>query len=413
MFSFGFGLFCIIYCFVSKRSVIPDLLVAPVIWTSIEFLRSIGIYGSPMGILGYSQYQNLPLIQIADITGVLGISFLAVFVNSAIYNVIFNYSKEKVFRIGLIVSFVLVLTMAYGFVKLSVKTVENGPKVALIQCDQIFSSRLAYSSEKVMNVLDDLTRKASVHKPDIIIWPETILREDLRMDFNNCSEIKRLVQTSRSYLLLGNPTDRIIDGKVRHFNSALLISPDGKVVDQYNKIHLVPFWEFLPLRNFVPYLANVDAKGVFDKGDEYTVFKTPFGRFSALICFEGIFDGHVRRFVNNGAEFLVNISNDAWSMSSAEHWQHASMDVFRAIENRVYYVRVGNTGITAIIDKTGRILKFLHPYERGYLVGRVGLSSGKTLYTRFGNWFGWLCSLSTAVMGIASLYKPRKGEPKA
>jgi apolipoprotein N-acyltransferase len=401
--ALGFGLFCLIYKLIKPKLSISDVILLPIIWVAIEYLRSL-IF--PAGILGYSQYLNIPLIQIADITGVMSISFLVIFSNAMIFTLITEYTKKRTIKLLVIFVTIIGITYSYGFYSMAKTSGKDVLKVALIQSNLIFNSPTDYNSKKTLNILGDLTTKAAKEKPSLIIWPETVIREEMRMDPFVSQSIHAIARKSKSYLLIGNPDIQIKENKVKHYNSAFLISPDGKVIRQYNKIFTVPFWEILPLRSVFPYFRNVETKGEFDRGSEFTVFKTPFGNFSALICFEGIFGDHVRRFVNSGAEFLVNISNDGWSRSRTEHWQHASMNVFRAVENRTYYVRVGNTGITGVIDKTGRFVKAMPPYDRGYWIGEIGGASGRTLYTRFGDVFGWACLLATVIMVIIVVLKP-------
>ena len=210
-------------------------------------------------------------------------------------------------------------------------------------------------------------------------------------------DIYSIVKKSKTYLLLGSSDFKEQNFKFKRFNSAFLLSSYGEVLGQYNKIHPVLFWETFPIRYYLPFLKNTESKGRCDKGNDPKLFNMPKGNFSVLICFEGIFSDLSRKFVKNGAQFLVNITNDSWSKSSAEHYQHASMDVFRAIENRVYYIRVGNSGVTEVIDPYGKIVSSLPLYTKGYLIANISKNDEKTFYNRYGD---LIASFSVFTVGI-------------
>jgi apolipoprotein N-acyltransferase len=228
----------------------------------------------------------------------------------------------------------------------------------------------------------------------------------VRQNAGVSKHIYDLVGKNRAYLLFGNPDVKVVGDRVKNYNSAFLVSPSGSVLAQYNKVHPVPLWEVMPARAYLPFLKNTASKGVYDPGNELTVFSTPKGKFSALICYEGIYTNLARKFVGRGAQFLVNISNDSWSKSEAEHYQHASMDVFRAVENGVYYVRVGNSGVTEVIDPFGRIVSSLPIYKSGYLVADIGLKEKDTVYSVLGDYFGYLSMIiSIGMLGAALMAK--------
>jgi apolipoprotein N-acyltransferase len=182
------------------------------------------------------------------------------------------------------------------------------------------------------------------------------------------------------------------------YNSAFLVGPDATVRGRYDKIHLVPFGEYMPLRGMLFFLDKlVYGIGDFRRGEDYTVMAIPQGRFGVLICFEVIFPDLVRHFVDRGAQFLVNLTNDAWFGNSPASYQHLSMVVFRAIENRVPVVRAANTGISAVIDPTGRVLQQTDLFVRTRIQARITPAVGRVpFYTRFGDVFAYACLLLTA-----------------
>lgn len=373
-FGLYFGFFSLFYKMIVSRVKGLALLIAPVLWVLIEYVRSTGPWGFPAGVLGYSQHLNIYLIQIADKIRVFGITFLIVLVNTSIFMAIKERSKWSVINLSGVIA-ILIICLIYGFAKMSAAETGGNFKVALIQPGIDFRTEKGYDPNRSLATLEDLTQQAATQKPDLIVWPETVITESIRMNPALARKIYKIVNKAGTYLLIGNGDIKNVDGKIKHYNSAFLVSPKGEVLGQYNKIHPVPFWEVLPLRYYVGFLKNVEGKGGCDPGGEYTVFETPKAKFSTLICFEGIFPGLSRRFVASGAQFLVNISNDSWSQSRTEHYQHATMNVFRAIENGVHYIRVGNSGVTEIIDPLGRIVKSLPIYEKGLLI--VDIETGE------------------------------------
>jgi apolipoprotein N-acyltransferase len=181
-------------------------------------------------------------------------------------------------------------------------------------------------------------------------------------------------------------------------------------VQKYDKIHLVPFGEYVPLQSLLFFVERM-ATGIgnFKAGQDFTVFETPLGQFGVLICFEAIFPDQVRRYVLNGANFLVNITNDAWFGDSAAPYQHLSMATLRAVENGVYLVRAANTGISALIAPTGRILQQSDLFGEAVLSGTVTAGTAKTFYTRYGDLFAWACSLISVLL-LATRGRRGRGE---
>lgn len=364
------GIFCLFYRLIADRTKNLNLLIAPILWTFIEYIRSIGPWGFPAGILGYSQYLDIYLIQIADRIGVFGISFIIVLVNISIFLAIKERSKNATGQM-VAVAIILIVYLVYGYFRLNTAETKGDFRIALIQPGIDFRTEKGYDSNCSLNVLESLTQQAAAQKPDLIVWPETVITECIRSNPALARKIYKIVNKAGTYFLIGNCDIKTVDGNVKHYNSALFISPNGEVLGQYNKIRPVPFWEVLPLRHYIGSLKNIEGKGAYDPGSVNTVFETPKAKFSALICFEGMFPDLSKKSIASGAQFLVNISNDSWSQSRTEHYQHASMNVLRAVENSVYYVRVGNSGVTEVIDPYGRIKQSLPIYKKGYLVATI------------------------------------------
>jgi apolipoprotein N-acyltransferase len=215
---------------------------------------------------------------------------------------------------------------------------------------------------------------------------------------------------TRAYLLFGSPSFKIERGKVNHYNSAYLASPAKEIIGKYDKIHLVPYGEYVPLGEILPLGSLGEGIGNFKSGKVIYNFSLPQGKFGVLICFEIIFPDLCRRFVKSGANFLVTITNDAWfGRTSAPH-QHFTIAVFRAVENRVFIARAANTGITGFIDPRGKIIKKGEIFTEEAMNGAIRLSKKKTFYTLYGDVFAWVCSgLSLLLLGYALSQKRSKG----
>jgi apolipoprotein N-acyltransferase len=231
-------------------------------------------------------------------------------------------------------------------------------------------------------------------KPDLIIWPETATP----FFFQEAKEYQPIVleipEKTNAFLLFGTPFYKLEKGKVDYYNSAFLISPLKKLIGKYDKIHLVPFGEYIPLRKLLFFIESSIGEGIgnFKPGKESFNFSLPQGKFGVLICFEIIFPDLCRRFVKNGADFLVTITNDAWFGRTSAPYQHLSMATFRAIENRVFIARAANTGISAFIDPKGKIVGQGGIFTEEAMNGTIRLSKKKTFYTLYGDVFAWICS---------------------
>jgi apolipoprotein N-acyltransferase len=255
-----------------------------------------------------------------------------------------------------------------------------------------------------------MTLEAALEDPDLIVWPETATPFNFSNDLINKKKLLQLGQDSNSFIFFGSTSYIRKGNQVIPFNSAFLVSPEKKVLDQYDKMHLVPFGEYVPLKKLLFFVDKmVTGIGNFGSGTEYTVFSMPEGKFSALICFEVIFPELVRHFANAGAEFLVNITNDAWFGKSAASYQHISMVVFRAVENRRPVIRAANTGISGIIDSKGEIIAQTDIFVRDKIIGNIfPEKSPKTFYTLYGDVFAISVLLCTVVYGGLSFYRNKK-----
>lgn len=400
----------------------PALLVllAPAAWTALELARTYVFSGFPWALLGYSQYRVLPMIQIANITGVYGVSFLILLVNIAIADFLMDRKKYR----GLIAAGILLsLALGYGFMQLREPHGTDGMKVSLIQgnIEQDRKWDPLYQAD-VIAVYKRLTREALTLNPDLIIWPETAVPfffgGDRPSDRALTRDLRAFVKSSGVPLLFGSPTFEVRPDRVVHLrNSVFFLDPKADIEAVYNKMHLVPFGEYVPLKSLLFFIEKmVQAIGDFQSGKEYTLMTvrperpaasaeenpSPDGiKVSAVICYEIIFPDLVRKFVDRGANVMTTVTNDAWFGRTSAPYQHFAMAVLRAVENRVPVARAANTGISGFIDSNGRILERSDIFIKTHLTSTVIPGRKKTFYTRYGDIFAYACVLiSVVILGV-------------
>ena len=436
------GFFGLAFCFIAKRlGHASALFAAPFLWVAMEYTRSnLSFLSLPWGILAHSQYQHPIIIQIANLAGVQSVSFLIVLVNSAIAAVIYFFllrldilkqvKGERFFKKTWVAlmgtgAFLFISTLLYGYIMMTKPIEGQRIKISVVQgnIEQPKKWDPKYASA-IMDTYADLTQKASLQKPDMIIWPETATPRSIGENYGLYKQVSEIARKAGAPLLLGSSErQKISEKKVsnpstrKYLNSAFLIrSKRVKEKHQrYDKIRLLPFGEYMPMKEAISwsYFRIPEVKG-FVPGVEYTVFKLPDFHFGVTICWENIFPGIVRQFVNNGAQFIINISNEAWFGKSAAPYQFLSMSVFRAVENRVFVVRCANTGISCFIDPCGRVLdrvkdkNDLDIFVSGVMTKPVVPQESKTVYSRYGDYFAWFCLLGALIFLLKSaLWKHR------
>jgi apolipoprotein N-acyltransferase len=351
----------------------------------------------------------------ADITGIYGLSFVIILVNVSLYRVLLQWSKKAFpFREVALTVLLLLVFLTYGYLRVGVvdrKALLDSPlKIGLVQgnIDQSIKWDESFQKE-TLKIYERLSLKVAEGKPNLIIWPETATP----FFFQDAKEFQPLVldiaKKTDSFLLFGTPSYKVERGKVNHYNSAILVSPAGELKGKYDKIHLVPYGEYVPLGEYLSLGSLGEGIGNFKSGKETFHFTLPEGKFGVLICFEIIFPDLCRRFVSEGANFLVTITNDAWFGRTSAPRQHLTMATFRAIENRVFIARAANTGISALIDPVGRIMKQGRIFTEEAINGTIGLSKERTFYTLYGDVFAWVCSaFSIVLLGYAFIQSRRK-----
>lgn len=410
--------FAFLISFFRMRLGLPLVLTAPAIWVSLELLMTYLFTGFPWGLLGYSQYLNLTVIQIADITGVYGISFAIVMVNAGIYRVIERYSEGLSFWWGRSIwaaTFILLLIAGYGYWRLNSQLPTPDSqliKVGIVQgdIDQDHKWDREYQTETIDTYIE-LTKKVSKGGVDLVVWPETAVPFYFQNDETYKPLILKAARDINSHIVFGSPAYSREMEEVRYYNSAFLISPGMEVVDRYDKLHLVPFGEYVPLKKLLFFVDKMtEGIGDFSTGDRVKTLDMPGTKIGTLICYEGVFPDLTRKIVREGATLLVNITNDAWFGNTSAPYQHLSMYSFRAVENRVPVIRAANTGVSAFIDVRGMIISRTGIFEKGYIKKRIetpGIDSPPTFYTRFGDLFAYLCALITSLMFANAVFRSR------
>jgi apolipoprotein N-acyltransferase len=398
-------------------------LLQSAIWVCYEyFIKSQGYLAYAYGIVGYTQYQFQPFIQIADLTGVWGVSLLVVYPSALLGSAIrdglesLRENWRSLLAPAAAYAALFAAVLLYGAVSPVDTSGMRQWKLALVQ-HNIDPWRGGYTAYRdSLEALARQSEKAIAEAPEMVVWSETafVPAIDWHTRYRTDLQIYELVRQLRAFLdahpvpfLIGNDDGRLkrqeSGEEVRVDYNAAILFDGGRIVDTYRKLHLVPFTEHFPdawpVRWMRRILTSMDTH-FWEKGEVPTVFEAGGVRFSTPICFEDTFGCLCRGFFRGGADVLVNITNDAWSFSTAGAMQHMSMAVFRAVENRRSVVRSTNAGVTCMIDPNGLILRVLPPFTEGYLLGSVPVVKGRTtLYTAWGDWLPWvlLCLSGAAI----------------
>lgn len=401
--SLYLGAFCFLWVRLSPQNLLGRILWAGVLWAALEFVRTYLLTGFPWTFLAYTQFDNLSFLQLASLGGLYGLSLIIVWVNAALASAIhLGPAQWRRGAVGLL-SAVLALGVAllYGRIELGQPQAGTPLKVAALQgnIDQWVKWDPAYQ-QATMKTYRELTEAAASQKAHLIVWPETAVPFVLGADLQAQVMLGNLARSTGSYLLVGSPDVRS-GSEPLFFNSAFLVTPRQGIVQKYDKVHLVPFGEYVPLRKILFFVDKMvrGAVGDFQAGTEYTLFRTSEGQFGVTISYEVYFPAQVRRYFQKGADFLVNITNDAWYGRSAAPYQHLAMAVFRAVENGAYVVRAANTGISAIIDPQGRVLEESEIFVPAVVTGEIRNRSRQTFYTQFGDLLAGLCLAGSAIYG--------------
>jgi apolipoprotein N-acyltransferase len=402
-------------------------LWSPVVWVAIELARGTLFGGLPWFLVGYAQHDALRLIQIADLGGVWLVSLLVAFVNGAFVD---GRRGVRWAAAG-----AMAASFLYGAIRIETITLVDGPKIAIVQpnipqdlkLDSLSNERVALENYR-KHV--ELTLRAAQEKPDLIVWPEAavyagLLWDPKRKEWTQDEWYRRVVAPSRETeirTLIGLlVVEREFGRRERAYtNSAVYVDGEGEISARFDKVHLVPFAEFVPFARTFPWIRDLTFKYSGLKledmrpGEGFPVWEVAGMRFGAQICFEAIFPEISREIARKGALFTVNISNDGWFKASGELDQMQVMARFRSIENRMQVIRATNTGISSFIEPTGRVQAILEVGGRrkeveGILVARIRVTDAGSLCRMVGNGVGWLAvGVTAAVLAWRILVDRRK-----
>ena len=397
--------FSVLVRWVGARSAPAALLCAPGFWLLTELGRNYyAVNGFPWALVGYSQYSYYWLIQIADLGGVYLVSFLVLIGNCSVAAVL----RFKTWRPLLFSSALLLSVNLYGFYRTHFWQPAGGPslRVALVQGNVALSGSREYYADRYFEILPAHYRKAVEEGAQWVIFPEARNPFFFQHDFYFTTFWERLVETNGAYLLFNSAMVEE-EESIRYFNSAVLLDPEGRQAYRYDKVHLVPFGEYTPLKDWLwfaqPLVKEVSSFSAGNRLEVGTVFEIPFG---TLICYESIFPELTRKLVQDGATILVNITNDSWFGKTAAPRQHLTMSAFRAIESRRPLLRCANSGYSAVIDPLGRLQQELGLFQEGVLLAEVAGNSNRPIYSYTGEWL----NLAIIIVSFSLALFIRKGK---
>lgn len=423
-----FGLFALCIAVVRMRlGTAWALRAAPLLWVALD-LAGARITSVPWDQLGYSQVDNGVVNQLAPWTGVYGISFLIVLLNAQLVGLFLRRDEHSMWsRLAWRIPVLLVL--GGGFLATS-------PKQPVAATAVLVQPNLDVGVANIWNAPDDWNQHIrefiqlgneqcktyiagipqtdaptrtivcppSPTHPDLIAWPEAPALSFFEADPRFRQTMATVAQAEQAPLIVGGvgvDVDPGADHALQEYNSAMVFNADGSRVGRYDKIHLVPYGEYIPYRDLFFFAHKLTNKLTdFSRGAERKVFRLNGHRYGVFICYESVFADEVRQFVRFGAEVLVNISDDGWYGDTSAPWQHLNMARMRAIENRRWLLRDTNNGVTAAIDPYGRVVQSIPRHQVDALPAQFGFRDDITFYTAHGDVFAWACAiLSSGLLG--------------
>ncbi len=438
-FSLVLGLYCGIFglgLMLVRRatgSVLWALVAAPFLWTALDLLAA-RFTSVPWDQLGYSQVDNRLVNWLAPWTGVYAVTFILVAANALIAEILLAkrpakgrvLSREEWRKRDLITGgLFLVYFLMSGYGALPVQTSASATAV-LVQPNLDVGAENNWSGpgEWEKHIADfarlaeeqcktyiggipqtgapngEIVCSSDPTHPDLVVWPEApapYIQADPRFQ----RSMSTLARTLQAPVIIGGIGSVYSDSDQawRDYNSAMIFAPDGSPVGRYDKIHLVPFGEYIPFKNLLTFAHKLTGRvGEFTRGEDRRAFLLPTQtkgphRYGVFICYEAVFADEIRHFAANGAEVLVNISDDGWYGDTSAPWQHLNMARMRAIENRRWFLRDTNNGVTAAIDPYGRVRQSIPRHQADALPAQYGFRSDITFYTAHGDVFAWICAI--------------------
>jgi apolipoprotein N-acyltransferase len=417
------GLFTWMVQRLSQQGIGLALFGAPFLWISTEVLRAyLPEISFPWGLLGYPAAGNPALVQLTTITGIYGVSFLVAVFNSLLIWIVASPIEKRKNRVAVVAAVFVGLVAVQIVGPRFVPTATASHVARVVQPN--FPENMQYVGDWYADHKADmaelerlsLRRSAGSRPPDLLVWPEAPAPFSFQ-DPHFGPYISRLATEFQNPVVVG-----IIDWKpileggrgiprtgLVPYNSGAVLNSIGQKIFLYDKIHLVPFGEYEPFPLIHQVVTSVSEEvGGFRKGRERGVGRfSNGGTFSIFICYEAIYAGEIRQFANNGAQLLINISNDGWFGKSEAAEQHLRMARVRAVENRRWLIRDTNSGITAAIDPYGNVTRAIQRDTRDAADLPYDFRTDKTFYTRFGDWFAWMCVGVSAILVMLTFRKAK------
>ncbi|HJT00145.1 MAG TPA: apolipoprotein N-acyltransferase [Terriglobales bacterium] len=379
------------------------LFLSPFVWVALELART-RISGFPWDLLGTAQVNNISLSRLATITGVYGVSFEIMLVNT-VFAAAFLVGRDK--RKVILVEGLVVAAALQLLALIHPAPLRTDHNALLVQENIPILPSDEWTPQYFQSTITDLVRLSmppeapAVPKPDLVVWPESpapFYVNDPRFR----QVIAAVAEKDHAYVLAGSLGENpgVPAGTGPAYNSAGLMSPQGQWVARYDKIHLVPFGEYVPFKSIFGFAGGLtQAVGEFGRGSSREPLVVDGYKLGVFICYESVFPGEVRQFAQNGGQVFVNISNDGWYGDTGAWAQHLNQARMRAVENNRWLLRDTNTGLTASIDPYGRVIAHVPRKQRTALEAPYALVNGTTFYTRYGDWFAYLC----AIISVAAL----------
>ncbi|MCE5323947.1 apolipoprotein N-acyltransferase [bacterium] len=391
----------------SRKGPLGYILV-PAAWTAVQWLRSLGAYAFTWGSFAHTQAASHTVIQLASLAGPWLIDFLVCLVNVSLAEFIVSKSKRRAGAAAIALICILTVWTVGSAIIRTEPRMRPSTKVAIIQgnVDQDVVPNIDYLANTYVTY-STMSAKAVDEGAQIIVWPETTLPTPIT-DYTWGGILSGLAKKSNATYIIGAYAPSSDPHNPLYYNSALCYGPGGENLGTYHKVRLVPFGEFVPLRDYLPFLSSY---GIRDQdvlpGESHNLIQTNIGKIGISICFESLFADISRNETKNGARALFVITNDAWFEHTSAAQGHLMMSQLRAVENRRYIVRGAATGISAIIDPYGRMQADLGIFKQGMVSGKIQPLDMLTPYTRSGDWPAYLCALISLVMVTTEFRRKR------
>ncbi len=389
------ALVCALTRYCMNRSGVKFLAAFAPLWVASEYLRSYFPFGGfPWLLTGYSQTEYLRLIQVADVIGVYGVSLLVVWGNVAWVWIWMSKGRRRqaFVPLGSAVA-ALALSAAYGTAALREwDALAPDHRAALLQGNLSLDEPASTLAWKYREGYVRMADRLAPAKPDLLILPESPSPSFYQDDPRYRGTMNSLARRFPLGLVLNNVFFEERDGNQLYYNSAFFLDHNGEETGRYDKIHLVPFGEYVPLKRIFFFSETISKDvGDFQPGSRYVTVPMERHPVNVIICFEAVFPDLCRGFVERGSELIINLTNDGWYGDTSAPYQHLSMARWRAIENRRYLLRAANSGISAVVEPSGKLQVQTRLLREDTAVGRFAFLSGSTFYVRHGSYCPILC----------------------